>query len=86
MRQNDQNADKFYERWPMIKKSEHSELVNKYGVVYRQMHPSASLEQMIEDLGPMVMMAGRIAPQISASNPRRATCESRRRSNYGQRP
>lgn len=66
MRLNDQNADKFYERWPMIKKSEHSDLVNKYGSVYRQMHPQATLEQMIEDLGPMVMMAGRITPQALA--------------------
>ena len=69
MRLNDQNADKFYERWPMIKKSEHSDLVNKYGSVYRQMHPQATLEQMIEDLGPMVMMAGRIPPQLAAQAP-----------------
>ena len=66
MRKNDEGLDKFYAKWPMIKKAEHNDLVTKYGAVYRQMHPSATLEQMIEDLGPMIMMAGRIPPQTPA--------------------
>ena len=69
IQKNAENADKFYARWPMIKKAEHGELVMKYGAVYRQMHPGANLEQMIEDLGPMILMAARIAPPIQAQAP-----------------
>jgi len=40
--------------------------VLKYAAVYRQMHPNASLEQMVEDLGPMIMMAQKIVPNSTA--------------------
>lgn len=63
MKRHAQNEDKFYSRWPDIKKDQHGDLVMKYGAVYRQMHPTASLEQMVEDLGPMIMMAAKIVPQ-----------------------
>jgi hypothetical protein len=66
MMRNTSNEGKFYQRWPDIKQDQHGESVRKYAVVYRQMHPTASLEQMIEDLGPMVMMANRIAPSPPA--------------------
>lgn len=69
IRRNDENAEKFYQRWPNIQKATHGDLVNKYGAVYRQMHPQATLEQMVEDLGPMVMMAARIPPQVQAPVP-----------------
>jgi hypothetical protein len=57
-----QNESRFYARWPEIRADTHGPLVLKYGAVYRQMHPDASLETMIEDLGPMVMMAAKIPP------------------------
>lgn len=64
MQRNSDNQEKFYARWPQVEKAKHGDLVTKYAAVYRQMHPTAGLDQMIEDLGPMVMMAGRINPGI----------------------
>jgi hypothetical protein len=63
VKRNDGNEGKFYQRWPDIDREKHHDSVVKYASVYRQMHPQASLEQMIEDLGPMVMMANKIVPQ-----------------------
>lgn len=62
VKRNTSNEDKFYARWPEIKADVHGESVKKFASVYRQVHPQATLDQMIEDLGPMVMMANRIAP------------------------
>lgn len=66
MRRNLTNEMQFYQRWPDIKSDLHGETVRKYAAVYRQMHPQATLGQMIEDLGPMVMMASKIVPSVSA--------------------
>lgn len=64
LKQNADNEAKFYARWPDVKAEKHGDLVRKYAAVYRQMHPQTSLEQMVEDLGPMVMMAARVVPQM----------------------
>lgn len=66
MKRNTANEDKFYSRWPDIKRDKHHENVVRYAAVYRQMHPNATLEQMIEDLGPMIMMANKIVPSMQA--------------------
>jgi len=59
-----ESEGRFYDRWKDagIEKSKHAELVAKYAKVYRQANPQATREQMIEDLGPMVIMAGKIQP------------------------
>lgn len=67
-RRHSANEEKFYSRWKQIDKSKHGDLVMKYAGVYRQMHPQASLEQMVEDLGPMIMMAARIVPGATPPN------------------
>lgn len=66
-RRNTSNEDKFYGRWPDIDRSVHGPMVLKYAAVYRQMHPTASLEQMVEDLGPMIMMSQKIVPGSAAA-------------------
>lgn len=63
VKRNSENEGKFFARWPSIKAAEHGNLVRRYAYTYRQMHPQASLDQMIEDLGPMIMMAAKIVPQ-----------------------
>lgn len=62
MRRNAENEGKFFARWPDLKADVHGDLVRKYAVTYRRMHPQATMEQMMEDLGPMIMMAARVAP------------------------
>ena len=52
----------FYSMWPGLDQSKHGDLVRRYAVTYRQMHPQATREQMFSDLGPIVMMAARVAP------------------------
>ena len=69
LKANATNESKFYGRWPDVKPEKHGDLVRKYAAVYRQMHPNTTLEQMIEDLGPMVMMAARVVPQPPTSSP-----------------
>jgi hypothetical protein len=58
------NEDKFYQRWPGLSREQHGELINRYAAVYRQMNPQANLEQMIEQLGPMLYMAARVTPPV----------------------
>lgn len=65
-KRNAENEGKFYSRWPDIKSDAHGELVKRYAVTYRQMHPEATLEQMIEDVGPMVMMSAKIVPTLQS--------------------
>lgn len=51
------NANRFYEAWPGIDQTKHGEIVNQLGVRYRKMFPEATLDQMIEQLGPLVLTA-----------------------------
>lgn len=51
------NSAKFFSAWPQLNPETHGDLVYRYGVVYRQMNPQASLDQMIKDLGPLVLHA-----------------------------
>lgn len=63
LRRHSANEDKFYSRWKEIDKGRYGDIVMKYAAVYRQMNPHTPLDQMIEDLGPLIMMAARIVPQ-----------------------
>lgn len=66
-REHDQNMGKFYARWPDIKMDQHGGVVNRAAQMYRAMNPQTTLDQMIEDIGPMVLMMAKIAP--SAARP-----------------
>lgn len=59
---NSEHETKFFGRWPDLKPEAHGNLVRSYGAVYRKMHPNASTDDMIEALGPMVMMAAKVVP------------------------
>jgi hypothetical protein len=61
VRANSTNENKFYGRWPGLKS--HGDLVKRLAVTYRQMNPSAPLNQMIEELGPIVMLAATLPMQ-----------------------
>lgn len=50
----------FYKRWPQIDQSKHGDVVNRMAQTYRQENPQASLAEMVEALGPYVMMAAKI--------------------------
>lgn len=61
VKRNAENSDKFYSRWKdVLNKEDHGQTVNKFAFTFRQMHPNATLEQMIEDVGTMVMVAAKI--------------------------
>lgn len=60
MKNHTQNEDAFYSKWPQINRQDHGDLVRRYGITYRQMNPNVKRDQMIEELGPLVMMAARI--------------------------
>jgi hypothetical protein len=71
----------FYGRWPDIEKAKGQQievgghklsvdqLVTRYATVYRQMNPTASRQEAIEAVGPMVMMAAKINPSASTTAP-----------------
>lgn len=73
MKRQMEHEQKFYTRWPDIKQDTHGDLVTKYAVLYRQANPTLSTDEMIEAVGPMVMIAGKVtpsaAPGASASPP-----------------
>jgi len=52
-----ENASRFYQAWPGIDQTKHGEVVNQLGIRYRKMFPEATLDQMIEQLGPLVLTA-----------------------------
>jgi hypothetical protein len=54
----------FYSRWPDLNPAAHGDLVNRFAATYRRMNPQASREQLIEEIGPMVMMAAKVAPSM----------------------
>jgi hypothetical protein len=54
------NEESFYTMWPQIKRDQHGELVTRYARTYRMMYPQATKEQMMADVGPMVLMAAKI--------------------------
>ncbi len=58
---------KFYERWPQIDKSKHGSVVDRMAQTYRRENPQATLEQMVEELGPYIMMAAKIPNQPGAA-------------------
>jgi len=67
VRRNATNEGKFYQRWPQLNAETHGQTVRSYAATYRAMHPHVSLEQMIEAIGPMVMMAANVQPGAPAN-------------------
>lgn len=63
VRQNAQKEAKFFQRWPQLKQSEHGDLVRRLAVTYRQMNPAATFDSMVEELGPIALMAARLPLQ-----------------------
>lgn len=63
VKRSDSHTQKFYDRWKDIDRATHEPLVNRFAYTYRQMNPSATLEQMVEDVGLMVMTAAKIQPK-----------------------
>lgn len=61
LRRNAAGQNKFMARWPQLR--EHSELVNRLAITYRQMNPRASLDQMVEELGPIALMTAKLPLQ-----------------------
>lgn len=69
LRTHTQNEDAFYTKWPQINRQTHGDLVRRYGITYRSMNPQATKEQMMEDLGPLVMMAAKIPLTAAPATP-----------------
>lgn len=57
---------KFYSKWPALNKASHGKMVDRYAATYRQMNPTATMEQMIDDLGPVIMAAAKVQPVVAA--------------------
>lgn len=63
MRRNMENENKFYQRWPDLDRTKHGPIASKYAQLYRAANPKATFEDMVEDLGPIVMQAAKITPK-----------------------
>lgn len=62
----EESSGKFYSRWPQVDRAKHGGIVDRMAQTYRKENPSASLEQMVEDLGPYVLMAAKV-PHVGAA-------------------
>jgi hypothetical protein len=49
------NLSEFYSAWPTLDAARHGPVVQELAVRFRQLFPGVSKEQMIEQLGPMVL-------------------------------
>jgi hypothetical protein len=49
------NLNEFYSAWPSLDRGKHGPAVQELAVRYRQMYPTATKEQMIEHIGPMLL-------------------------------
>lgn len=67
LKRNMENEGAFYGAWPSLDRTKHGAIVQRAAVMYRQMNPQASREQMIKDLGPIVMQAAGV-PLTAMSN------------------
>lgn len=63
----DESSGKFYSRWPQLNKQAHGGLVDRMARTFRAENPKASLDEMVEALGPYVMMAAKVPFQQSAA-------------------
>lgn len=57
---NEEAMGKFFKAWPSLNPEKHKALVHELGIRYRKMFPQATLDQMIEQLGPMVLTAAKL--------------------------
>lgn len=56
----------FFAVWPQLVGSEHSEILSRFGVSYRTLHPGASKAEFIRDVGAQAMVALRIPVEAKA--------------------
>lgn len=59
----------FYKAWPQLNMATHGQMVRNYAAVFRQMHPQSTLQDLIQHVGPMVMMAAKVSPQAPGVPP-----------------
>lgn len=57
-----ENEEKFFGAWPDLNRAAHGPIIKRLGAMYRQYNPDASLDQMVQELGPMVMAAAKVVP------------------------
>lgn len=76
IQRNVENEARFFTKWPQLKPqdpqkaAEYAQTMRTMAVTYRQMYPQATLEKMIDDLGPLVMMRVGVNPtQVVAAPP-----------------
>lgn len=76
IQRNVENEARFFAKWPQLKPqdaakaAEYAQTMRTMAVTYRQMYPQATLDKMIDDLGPLVMMRVGVNPaQVVAAPP-----------------
>lgn len=69
VKRNAEAREKFFKRWPALTPDKHGDTVDQYARTYRQMNPTASFEQMVEALGPIIMMAANVVPTPGPAAP-----------------
>lgn len=67
VRRNAESKAKFFDRWKALDPAQHGDLVDRYAATYRQVNPTATFEQMVENLGPIIMMAANVVPSAPAA-------------------
>lgn len=69
MRKQSDAENQFYSAWPQLDRGKHADQVRELGIRYRKMFPDHNLDQMVKNLGPLVLSAvglPLVAPTASA--------------------
>jgi hypothetical protein len=77
------NSDEgdFWKAWPQLSPQRHQPLVYSYATMFRRMYPRATLQDIIQHVGPMVMAATRTSMQ-----PQQGTAQQAPRAGNGRSP
>jgi hypothetical protein len=73
MKNHTQNEDAFYSKWPQIDRTKHGDLVKRFGITYRTLNPTVSKEEMIDQVGQLVLMAAKLPVTASTNGTAPAT-------------
>lgn len=60
------NEGEFWKAWPALNPTAHRELVWRFASVFRRTYPQATLQELVANVGPMVMMMAKVNPAVGA--------------------
>src|SRR5690606_22996279 len=67
--QNSQREETFWKAWPQLDKVQHREAVQRAALLYRQLNPNATSEELVKAVGAQVVVAYNLLQAPTTSSP-----------------